>query len=111
MEHDSIWAKLRRRKVVQWGLAYAAGAWVLLQVLGFVSDAFGWPATVKQIATLVLPVGLPIVVVLAWYHGERGQQRITGPELAVLTLLLLHRRWSAVALLAAQRSDDDHSHG
>ena len=88
-EDSSIWAKLRRRRVAQWALAYAAGAWVLLQVLGFVSDSFAWPATVKQIATIVLAVGLPIVVVLGWYHGERGQRRVSGPELAVLTLLLL----------------------
>ena len=86
---SSIWAELRRRRVVQWALAYAAGAWVLLQVLGFVSDSFAWPATVKQIATILLAIGLPIVVVLGWYHGDRGQQRVTGPELAVLTLLLL----------------------
>ena len=26
---------------------------------------------------------------LAWYHGDRGQQRITTPEFAILTLLLL----------------------
>ena len=88
-EDISIWADLRRRRVVQWALAYAAGAWVLLQVLGFVSDSFAWPATVKQIATIILAVGLPIVVVLGWYHGDRGQQRVTGPEFAVLTLLLL----------------------
>ena len=110
-EDSSIWTKLRRRKVVQWGLAYAAGAWVLLQVLGFVSDAFAWPATVKQIATLVLAIGLPIVVVLAWYHGDRGQQRVTGPELAILTLLLLIGGGLLWLLRAAQRADDDHSRG
>jgi hypothetical protein len=27
--------------------------------------------------------------VLAFYHGDRGQQRITTPEFAILTLLLL----------------------
>ena len=86
---ESIWTSLRRRKVVQWGLAYAAGAWVLLQVLGFAADAFAWPAITKQLAMLGLAVGLPIVLALAWYHGDRGQQRVTGPELAVLTLLLL----------------------
>ena len=32
---------------------------------------------------------MPIVLVLAWYHGDRGQQRITTPEFAILTLLLL----------------------
>ncbi len=32
---------------------------------------------------------LAVVLVLAWYHGDRGQQRITTPEFAILTLLLL----------------------
>jgi len=27
-EGNSLWNRLRRRKVVQWGIAYAAGAWV-----------------------------------------------------------------------------------
>ena len=29
------------------------------------------------------------VLVLAWYHGDRGQQRVSTPEFAILTLLLL----------------------
>jgi len=29
--------------VVQWGIAYAAGAWGFLQGLQYVSEAFGWP--------------------------------------------------------------------
>ena len=32
---DNAFAKLRRRKVVQWGIAYAAGAWALLQGIAF----------------------------------------------------------------------------
>jgi len=38
-EEEGGWAKLRRRKVVQWSLAYAAGAWLLLQVLAYVSGS------------------------------------------------------------------------
>jgi TolB-like protein/Flp pilus assembly protein TadD len=86
---EGTWAKLRRRKVVQWGIAYAAGAWGLLQGIGFVADAFAWPAAAKQIATLALLIGLPLVLVLAWYHGDRGQQRLSAPELTILTLLFL----------------------
>src|SRR5262245_825150 len=89
LEADGPWVKLRRRKVVQWGLAYSAGAWMLLQVAGFAADAFGWPAIVKQLALLALTVGLPIALTLAWFHGERGQQRVTGPELGLLTVLLV----------------------
>ena len=88
-EAESTWTRLRRRKVVQWGLAYVAGAWALLQVLGFAADAFGWPAIVKQLTMLGLAFGLPVVVTLAWYHGERAQQRVTAQELAILTVLLL----------------------
>jgi TolB-like protein len=36
-----------------------------------------------------LLVGLPIVLTLAWYHGDKGEQRVTRAELGVLTLLLL----------------------
>jgi len=88
-EGASLWNRLRRRKVVQWALGYAAGAWVLLQVLGFAADSFGWPALTKQLAMLGMAVGLPIVVTLAWYHGERSQQRVSGQELAVLAVLLV----------------------
>ena len=86
---ENPWERLRRRKLVQWALAYAAGAWVLLQVLGFAADSFGWPAIVKQLAMLSLAVGPPILLTLAWFHGERAQQRVTGQELAILTLLLI----------------------
>ena len=69
---QSTWAKLRRRKVVQWGIAYAAGAWGLLQGLQYVSDTFGWPRQIQQFGTLALLIGLPIALVIAWYHGDRA---------------------------------------
>jgi len=88
-EDEGAWPKLRRRKVVQWSLAYAAGAWLLLQVLGHVSGVFDWPRQVQQIAMLLLLVGLAVVMVLAWYHGDKGEQRVTRGEVAVLAVLLL----------------------
>jgi TolB-like protein/Flp pilus assembly protein TadD len=88
-EEEGGWAKLRRRKVVQWGLTYAAGAWALLQVIGFFSDTFHWPEVTTQFAAIALIVGLPMVLTLAWYHGDKGEQRVTRGELAVLAVLLL----------------------
>ena len=88
-EAESTWTRLRRRKVVQWGVVYVAAAWGFLQGLEYVSESFHWPEQLRQIALLALLIGLPIVLVLAWYHGDRGQQRITTPEFAILTLLLL----------------------
>ena len=76
-EAEATWTRLRRRKVVQWGLVYVAAAWGFLQGLEYISDAFNWPQQVRQIAVLALVIGLPIVLVLAWYHGDRGEQRIS----------------------------------
>jgi TolB-like protein len=86
---EGWWDALRRRKVVQWGLLYVAGAWGFLQGFEFLSDTYGWPRQLQQLATLALIVGLPIVLVLAWYHGDRGQQRVTTAEFTIITLLLL----------------------
>jgi TolB-like protein len=80
---------LRRRKVVQWGIVYVAGAWGFLQGLEYLSGTYDWPRQIQQQVTLALLIGLPIALVLAWYHGDRGHQRITTPEFAILTLLLL----------------------
>jgi TolB-like protein/Tfp pilus assembly protein PilF len=88
-EGSSIWNRLRRRKVVQWTLAYAAGAWGLLQGLQFVVDAFEWPNRVLKLGTVAALLGLPLVVALAWFRGERGYQRATRAELTVVTLLFL----------------------
>jgi TolB-like protein/Flp pilus assembly protein TadD len=75
--------------VVQWGIAYAAGAWGFLQGLEYATQTFHWPEQFQQLATLALLIGLPIVLVIAWFHGDRGHRRVSRIELALLTLLFL----------------------
>ena len=86
---QGLWAKLSRRKVVQWGIIYAAGAWGFLQGLEYVTDTFHWSDRIQQFTTLALLIGLPIVLVTAWYHGDKGQQRVSSAELIIITLLFL----------------------
>ena len=88
-EGEGAWAKLRRRKVVQWGLAYAGGAWALAQALAHLVTTYHWSEQIQQVGTLLLVIGLPIAVVLAWYHGDRGEQRVSGTELVIILLLML----------------------
>jgi hypothetical protein len=72
VEIEGLWTRLRRRKVVQWGIAYAAGAWGLLQGLAYATATFHLPTVLQPLATIGLLIGLPIVLVIAWYHGDRG---------------------------------------
>lgn len=85
---DGTWSALRRRKVVQWSLAYVAAGWGLLQGFEYVASAFHWPEQLQRVAILVFVVGLPIAVVIAWYHGDSGHQRVAIGELAILAALL-----------------------
>jgi TolB-like protein len=86
---EGLWAVLRRRKVVQWGIAYAAAAWGFLQGLAYLSTLFHWPEQLQRLVTVAFLVGLPIALVLAWYHGDRGHQKVSGSEFTILTVLLM----------------------
>src|SRR6185369_8626475 len=74
--------RLRERKLVQWALAYAAGAFALLQGLDIVAQQFGWPESVRRGITIALLIGFFVTLILAWYHGEQGAQRVSGTELS-----------------------------
>jgi TolB-like protein len=82
-------ARLKQRKLVQWLIAYVASAWAVLQVLDLIAQEFGWPGAVMRVITVVFGIGFFVALVLAWYHGERGAQRVGGIELAMLAALLV----------------------
>jgi TolB-like protein len=83
-----LWSRCRERRLPQHGLAYAAAAWVLLQVLGFAADAFGWPAPVKQVSMVALASGFPLALALAWFLGGGASQRIGAVGAVVLVVLV-----------------------
>jgi TolB-like protein len=82
-----VLASLRERKVVQWTLAYAAAAAALLQLVALVAAQFAWPEAIARSAIVLLACGLPVAAVIAWYHGDKGAQRVGGTELSILALL------------------------
>jgi TolB-like protein/Tfp pilus assembly protein PilF len=85
---DEFLERLKQRKLVQWTLAYLAAAFALIQVLDVVAQHFGWPAAAMRFIIGALCAGFFVAVVLAWYHGERGAQRVSGIELLILALVL-----------------------
>ncbi|MGH8041222.1 MAG: winged helix-turn-helix domain-containing protein [Rudaea sp.] len=85
---NDLLQRLRERKLVQWALAYVAAAFALLQGLDIIAQQFGWADGVRRGITIALIAGFFVALVLAWYHGERGAQRVTGTELLIIALLL-----------------------
>lgn len=91
-QHRGVWDKLGRlkaRKLWQWALAYAGVAWLLLQLFDILGDQFAWPDTLRRSLTVLLGMGFFAALVLAWYHGEKGRQRVSGLEITLLAIILL----------------------
>ena len=81
-------ARLKQRKLVQWALAYVAFAFALLQGVDIVAQRFAWPDAVERILIIAICVGFFVTLLLAWYHGEQGAQKVSGTEIVILALLL-----------------------
>lgn len=89
MPSPSVFERLKERKLVQWAIAYLAGAWVLVEATSLVVEQFHWSEVVGQVVTIVAFFGFLIVLVLAWYHGEKGHQGVSRMELLIVSVLLV----------------------
>jgi serine/threonine-protein kinase len=116
----SFYAELKRRNVVKVAAAYAAAAWLVAQVAETVFPVFELPDTILRVLFILLGLGFPVTVVLAWIYdltpeGVRrtddlpeGAPRIAGKGLnfviigslsvAVLFLALDRYVWNPVAV-------------
>ena len=58
--------RLKERKLIQWALAYGAGAWLVLQILDVTAEPWGLSGGVIRTAQASLAVAFIITLVLAW---------------------------------------------
>jgi TolB-like protein len=84
----SLLQRLRERKLFQWALAYLAGAWVVFQGTEVLAEPWNLSQSIIRAIHVLLGIGFVLALVLAWYHGERGRQRASGPELLMIAALL-----------------------
>ena len=89
MPHPTLLQRLKERKLVQWALAYLAGAFFVYTGLDPARETWGIPETVIKGVHILLIAGFFITLILAWYHGEKGRQRVSGPELLMVAALLV----------------------
>src|SRR5215831_14948134 len=104
---NEFFQRLKQRKLVQWAIAYVAAAFALLQGIDIVAQRFGWPDTVERTLIIATCIGFFISLVLAWYHGERGAQRVTGTELIIIGLVLAVGGGFLWRFAAASHSSDN----
>ena len=79
---------IQRRRLPQWLVAYAAAAWGCAEATALLIDNYGAPQRLLDAVLFLLLVLLFVVLILAWYHGERGAQRPTRAEASLLGVLV-----------------------
>lgn len=83
------WREWRKRKVAQWAVAYLAAAWLALEGIGLLTEQLSWAPVVFRVALVLFGTGFLATLVLAWFHGEKGAQRVTPTELVLLAGVLV----------------------
>jgi TolB-like protein len=86
---NPIWRRIREHKIIQWALGYLAAALALTHSEELIARAFDWPEFVSRALIVVLALGLPVAITLAWYHGHRASRHVSGAEASILAVLLL----------------------
>ena len=64
----SFFSELKRRNVIRVGIAYTVAAWVLLQVIDLVLENIDAPGWVMKVFMLIVAVGFPVSVIIAWAY-------------------------------------------
>ena len=63
-----FWRELKRRRVVHVITVYASAAFVLIELVNNLSEPLNLPAKLSTIVIIVLAVGFPLAIILAWLY-------------------------------------------
>ncbi len=69
------------------GVIYLGAAFALLEAVGFLQDNYALSPKLVDVTLLLLVLGFPAVLIIAWYHGEKGHQQVVKTELSLLLTL------------------------
>jgi TolB-like protein/Tfp pilus assembly protein PilF len=75
-------AELKRRKVYRAAALYAGAAWLLLQLADVVSEPLGLPERTITLLLVVVAIGFPIALILAWLYDLSARSGVTVTQAA-----------------------------
>ena len=83
----SFFEEIKRRKVFQVAVVYAVMAWLVIQVIDVISDPLSRPGWLDTVVIVLLAVGFPIAMILAWAFdltpaGIEAAEEVPAPAVA-----------------------------
>jgi TolB-like protein len=79
---SKFWNELRRRRVVHVITVYASAAFVIIELVNNLTDPLNLPPKLSTILVIILAVGFPLAVILAWIYDltPEGIEKTTPAE-------------------------------
>jgi TolB-like protein/Tfp pilus assembly protein PilF len=96
-----FFSELKRRNVYKVAVAYAIGGWALAQGIAQVFPVFGVPNWVVQLIVLLIVIGFPIALVLAWAFELTGEGLKRTEEADFARPRAKSHAWIYVAVIGA----------
>jgi adenylate cyclase len=84
-----LWRRIHEHKMVQWTIAYVAIAYGIQHAVTLTAEALEWPHAIERATMILLILGVPVMLTLAWYHGARASRRFSAAEATIVSLLLV----------------------
>jgi pentatricopeptide repeat protein len=99
----NFFAELKRRNVYKVAVAYAVAGWALSQGIAQVLPVFDIPNWVIRLIVLLIIIGLPIALVLAWMFEltPQGIKRTEDVDLVAAAQQPKKRTWIFVVIIGA----------
>ena len=83
----SVWGELKRRNVVKVAVAYAVVGWLLVQIADVFFPALQLPEWTVSFVTVLLILGFPITLIMAWAYEMTPKQTVSEAMTARVCLL------------------------
>jgi TolB-like protein/Tfp pilus assembly protein PilF len=96
-----FFSELKRRNVYKVAVAYAIAGWALAQGIAQVFPVFGVPNWIVQLIVLLIVIGFPIALVLAWAFELTGEGLKRTEEADFARPRAKSHAWIYVALIGA----------
>src|SRR6202790_4493994 len=102
-EKPSFFSELKRRNVYKVAVAYAVVGWLVIQISSTVFPTFHAPEWVVQTLVVLVALGFPIALVIAWAFEltPEGLKRTEDVDLAASARQPRKHAWVFVVIVGA----------
>jgi len=98
-----LFESLKRRRIIPWIGAYLAGGFLALEGVDQLVGYELVSALVYRVVLVLYVFGIPSTIVLAWFHGEKGQQELERKEIGLQSVLVVAAILATVFVVRSYR--------